>query len=86
MTDDPKQLTAGGRRLTEYAEEAGRPTPSIVTFARIDPRSPSRAEERVASLREAGVSHIVAGARYEDADDFAEQVAFLAEHVLPATG
>lgn len=86
MIGDPKQLASGGRRLAELAAEAGRATPSIVSFARFDPRSPGRAAEQVASLREAGVSHIVAGARYHDADAFAEQVAFLAEHVLPETG
>jgi probable F420-dependent oxidoreductase len=83
MGGDPKQLAAGGRRLAELAAEAGRPTPEIVTFARFDPSRPRHVPEQLGSLREAGVSHIVAGVRYDDADAFEDQVAFLAENVLP---
>ncbi len=83
MIGDPKQLAAGARKLAELADEVGRPVPTIATFARFDPRSGSQAAETVGTLREAGATHIVAGARYADAEEFAEQVAFLADAVLP---
>ena len=85
MLSDPKQLAAGRRRLVELSEEADRPVPAILAFARLDPRSPSEAVEQVASFRDVGVKHIVAGVRYADAEAFADEVAFLRDHILPAT-
>jgi hypothetical protein len=83
MGGDPKQLAAGGARLRELAEEYGRPVAQIVAFAGFDPREPARARDAVGALREAGVSRMVAGLRYADADAFVRHVAFLAEAVLP---
>jgi probable F420-dependent oxidoreductase len=85
MVSDPKQLAAGGRRLAEFAAESGRPVPTIATFARFDANRPGRAMEQVEALLEVGVTHIVAGVRYDDAEAFDEEMAFLAEQVLPAT-
>jgi len=86
MGGDPKQLAVGARRLAELAEEAGRPAPGIAVFARFDPQRHAAIAEQVEALREAGVTHLIAGARYHDADDFEEHVAFLAERVLPEVG
>jgi probable F420-dependent oxidoreductase len=83
MGGDPKVLAAGARRLAELAEEASRPIPGIATFARFDPRSPGAVAEQVGALREAGVTHLIAGARYAEAEEFEDHVAFLAESVRP---
>jgi probable F420-dependent oxidoreductase len=83
MTNDPALLHAGRTRLRELAHELGRPEPAIVAFCGFDPRAPERVGDQVGALREVGVTRLVAGARYADADAFARQVAFLAESVLP---
>jgi hypothetical protein len=83
MAGDPKILAAGARRLAELAGEAGRPTPGIATFARFDPKRPGAVSEQVGTLREAGVTHVIAGARYDEAEEFEDHVAFLAESVRP---
>jgi probable F420-dependent oxidoreductase len=84
MTADPKKLAPDMARLAELAAAAGRGTPETVAFAGFDPRDPARAQQQVAALHELGVSRIVAGVRYADADAFCAQLDFLGEHVLPA--
>jgi probable F420-dependent oxidoreductase len=84
MFSDPAKLAAGTARLRELAEEAGRDAPEVVCFTALDPREPEAVPERVAALREAGATRLVAGTRYEDADGFRRQAGFLAERVLPA--
>jgi probable F420-dependent oxidoreductase len=80
----PQQLAAARLRLRELAGEAGRSEPEIVAFTGFDPREPGRVPDQLGALRECGVSRLVAGARYADADEFTRHVAFLAEAVLPA--
>jgi probable F420-dependent oxidoreductase len=84
MSGDPAKLAAGRDRLRELADEAGRAMPGIVALTGFDPRQPERVAEQVGALAAAGVTHLVAGARYRSADDFARHVAFLAERVVPA--
>lgn len=83
MFADPKQLETGAARLCELAEAAGREAPAVVAFTAFDSREPSAVPERVAELRSAGATRLVAGTRYENADDFRRQADFLAERVLP---
>jgi hypothetical protein len=40
--------------------------------------------DRIAALVAAGATRLIAGARYATTDDFARQVDFLAERVMPA--
>ena len=84
MLPDPEALRAGVARLAELAEEAGRAAPGVVNLAAFDPRAPEAVEGRLATLREAGVTKLVVGTRYQDADGFLRQLDFVREHVLPA--
>ncbi|HKA15733.1 MAG TPA: TIGR03619 family F420-dependent LLM class oxidoreductase [Myxococcota bacterium] len=83
MAGDPAKLAPDIARLRELAAEAGRAVPEVIAFTGFDPREPESVPERVAALAAAGVSRLVAGARYATADDFARHVAFLAERVVP---
>jgi probable F420-dependent oxidoreductase len=84
MFAPPAKLAADTARLRELAEEAGRDLPEVVVFTAFDPHAPEVVAERVAELRAAGATRLVAGTRYEDSDGFRRQADFLAEHVLPS--
>ena len=84
MFVEPAELAKQCGRLSELADEAGRAVPEVVCFTAFDPRQPEAVAGRVAELREAGATRLVAGTRYDDADGFRRQAEFLAEHVLPA--
>jgi len=84
MAGDPAVLAPAVARLRELAAEAGRAAPEVIAFTGFDPREPERVPDRVAALVAAGATRLVAGTRYATADDFARQVSFLAERVLPA--
>lgn len=84
MFVEPAKLAQASARLRELSDEAGRETPEIVCFTAFDPRTPEAAPDRIGELRDAGATRLVAGTRYETADDFGRQVEFLAEHVAPA--
>jgi len=83
MFADPKKLESGAARLRELAQAAGREAPAIVAFTAFDPRAPEVVPDRVAELRSSGVTRLVAGTRYDTADEFRRQADFLAERVLP---
>jgi probable F420-dependent oxidoreductase len=83
MAGSPEKLVAPIARLRELAEEAGREMPGVVALTGFDPAEPERARDRVRALTEVGVTHLVAGARYADADGFTAYTEFLAEHVIP---
>ena len=82
MFAQPEKLAQATARLRELADEAGREPLEVVAFTAFDPLSPETAAERVAELRDAGATRLIAGTRYEDADGFRRQVDFLREHVL----
>ncbi len=84
MFAEPAKLAEASQRLGELADEAGREKPEIVCFTAFDPRQPEAVPQRVAELREAGATRLVAGTRYDTADDFRRQAEFLGAHVLPA--
>jgi probable F420-dependent oxidoreductase len=84
MSGDPAKLAAPIARLRELADEAGRAQPEVIAFAGFEPREPEAISDRLGALRAAGVTGLVAGARYATADDFARHVDFLATRVLPA--
>jgi hypothetical protein len=54
-----------------------------VALCGFDPRAPERIADQIDALREVGVTRLVAGARYADADQFARHVDFLTGSVLP---
>ncbi len=84
MSADPETLAPAMARLAELALAAGRGVPEVVAFSGFDPRDPAKAVQQVVELAELGVSRIIAGVRYADADAFRAHVEFLAEHVRPA--
>ena len=84
MATTPEKLAAPIARLGELAEEAARPTPAVVAFTGFDPGKPDAARERIEGYAELGIQHLVAGARYADAQEFRHYLDFLAE-VLPNT-
>lgn len=84
MFVEPKELAEASTRLRELSAEAGRETPEVVCFTAFDPRAPEAAAGRVAELHAAGATRLVAGVRYDKADEFRRQADFLGEHVLPA--
>jgi probable F420-dependent oxidoreductase len=84
MFTEPADLARASARLHELAEQAGRDPLEVVAFTGFDPREPAAVPDRLAALREAGATRLVAGTRYADADAFRRQADFLAEHVLPA--
>jgi len=83
MFADPAELATDAARLRELSDAAGRPAPAINAFTAFDPRAPEAVPDRVGALREAGVSRLVAGVRYADAETFRRHCDFLAERVLP---
>jgi probable F420-dependent oxidoreductase len=83
MGGDPASLRAPIAELRALAGESGRGAPEVVLLTSFDVREPSAAKERVAELAEVGVTGLVHGARYSDAEAFARAVDFLAEHVMP---
>jgi probable F420-dependent oxidoreductase len=74
----PERLAADVLRLRELCAEAGRGEPEVVVLTGFDLRDPPAAEAHARALREAGATHLVAGTRYEDADDFRRQLEQLA--------
>jgi probable F420-dependent oxidoreductase len=84
MTGDPETLRDPIARLRALARELGRPVPEVLAFTGFDPGEPARAVEHAAALAEIGVTGLVCGARYADADEFARGVDFLAARIAPA--
>jgi len=83
MFPDPTELRESVARLAQIADEAQRDVPAVMAFTAFDPRAPEAVADRLGELRDAGVSRLVAGARYADSDAFRRHTEFLAEHVLP---
>jgi probable F420-dependent oxidoreductase len=84
MVRDVSELARGSARLRELAQQAGRGALEVAAFTGFDPRAPEAVPDRLAALRDAGATRIVAGTRYADADGFRRHADFLAEHVVPA--
>ncbi len=81
-TIGPDELAPAAARLRELVEEAGCPPPEIVVGVGFDPHTPEAVPERMAVLREAGVTGLVTGVPFEDADEFRRNLEFLRKHVL----
>ncbi len=81
---DPEQLARSIRRLGELSDRAGRAMPEVISFTGFDTSDPQRAIAQIGRLAEAGVTRLVAGGRYADADEFRRYVDFAAEQILPA--
>lgn len=77
MGTDPDALRAPITELRERALRAGRPRPAVIAMGAL-PREHSAARDRLAALDEIGVDQVVAGARYQDVDDYAALVDRLA--------
>jgi probable F420-dependent oxidoreductase len=67
MFSDPKKLATDIVRLSEMAEEAGRPRPEVACFGGVDASDPGRGAEQLQRLSEIGVTRFIAGGRYESA-------------------
>jgi probable F420-dependent oxidoreductase len=83
MIGDPGKLAAGIARLRELADEARRDLPEVIAFAGLDPGRPEMLRERIEALVELGVSRVVIGTRYADADEFSRQLDAVADRVFP---
>jgi probable F420-dependent oxidoreductase len=83
MTGEPERLAPGIARLRALADEAGRELPEVIAFTGLDPGRPDASVERIEALAELGVSRVVVGMRYADADEFSRQVDVVADRVLP---
>jgi len=78
MGSQPEQLTRPVAQLRSLAAAAGRPEPEVVVLTGLPLDDPPRAAERAAAYREAGVTRLVFGSRYADADAFRREVEALA--------
>jgi len=83
-TVEPEELAPAAARLREMAEEAGRPPPEIIVGLAFDPDAPEAVPECMALLREAGVTGLVVGTAWQEADEFRRHLEFLRKHVLEA--
>jgi len=83
MSADPEQLRPAAERLRALAAEAGKPTPSIVSFGALPLDDAPRARERLAALAELGVVRFIQAVRYDDAAGYGATVDRLAR-LLPA--
>lgn len=84
MALPPEQLGEPVARLRALAEAAGRPEPEVVLMTRLPLDDPSRAAGVAHAYREAGVTRLVHGMRYDDTTAFRRCADALAEHVRPA--
>lgn len=80
----PEELAGPVAELRRLADEAGRPTPEVVTMTALPLDDPARAVDLARAYREAGVGRLVHGSRYPDADALRATAGALAEHVRPA--
>lgn len=74
----PEQLSKPVAELHSLARAAGRPEPEVVMMTGLPLDEPSRAADRAAAYGEAGVTRLVFGSRYADADTFRREVTSLA--------
>jgi len=80
MGTDPEKLRPQAERLRALAAERGRPPPEIAAMGALPLEDPGRAREQLAALAALGVTRVVHGARYADADELrasAERLAAL---------
>ena len=77
MVSDPEKLAEPIETLRKLAAEAGRPRPEVVALTGL-PGDPERAQERLERLEELGVTHLIAGTRYDTADEFRRQAEAIA--------
>jgi len=85
MGGDAETLAPDIENLRERAERAGRPAPQVVLMTGLPVDDPARAQDQVAALARAGVTHLVHGFRYTDANGFRQNLERLVKHALPAT-
>jgi len=74
----PEQLSEPVAELRSHARAAGRPEPEVVVMTGLPLDEPSRAADRAVAYGEAGVTRLVFGSRYADADTFRREVTSLA--------
>ena len=81
MVGDLEKLREPVESLRKLAAEAGRPQPEVVALTGL-PADPERARERFERLGELGVTHLIAGTRYDTADEFRRQADAIARVTL----
>jgi probable F420-dependent oxidoreductase len=84
MALSPEQLAEPVATLRALARDAGRPAPQVVLMTGLPLDDPARAADAACAFREAGVTGLVHGSRYADADSFRRTAETLALHVRPA--
>ena len=70
--------------LRDRAKAAGRPEPEVVLMTSLPVGDPAEARDRARELAAIGVSRLVHGWRYAEADEFRRHVEVIADHVRPA--
>lgn len=78
MSGKPEDLPADIQALTARMAAAGRPAPQIIPLGGLPLEDPSQARERVAALREIGVTGFVHAGKYANEDEFARMLEGLA--------
>jgi probable F420-dependent oxidoreductase len=76
-------LRAPVAELTAMAADAGKPPPLVIAALTLPLDDPPRAADQAAALRAVGVTGLVHGWRYPDADAFARAAEQLVTHVRP---
>lgn len=84
MGGDPDSLKEPIATLQQLAADAGRGPMEVRLLTALPIADPARAVDRLGALREAGVTGLIQGVRYDEASQFEDVVAALQEHVLPA--
>ena len=67
---DPEKLAPQIRELRALAGDAGRPPPEVVAMTSFPLAEPDAATRRLRAYEAAGVTQVVYGSRYADADEF----------------
>jgi probable F420-dependent oxidoreductase len=75
----PERLREPIERLRALAERAGRSMPEVKLLTSLPLEEPARAADRLAALREVGVTSLVHASRYRDVGGFEEAAGRLAE-------
>jgi len=82
----PEKLAEPVSTLRALARDAGRAEPEVVAMTALPLDDPPRAADVARAYRESGVSRLIHGSRYDDADTFRRTADALAEHVRIVLG
>jgi probable F420-dependent oxidoreductase len=83
MGGDPAKLAPHIATLREKMDEAGRPPPEVVLLTALPLNDPAASIDLAGRLIEAGVTQLIYGSRYANANEFRKGLDLLASDVLP---